>query len=192
MLNKTIEILGLPKAVIKTSGNIVNDLSIGLAKTIGGLSLGLKEVAETAGKTIDNMSKHVAITSTKVFRNVGDLGMNIAKQLGNVVEIIPVLGKPTAYVVKGTGKGVYYVVTSVGNVAGKGLKTIGKLGKEASNVVVFTLVSTSDLTEDLLKEAGLTVKKVSELVNNKKKRRKSKTMKKRKSKKGKKGRKTRK
>jgi hypothetical protein len=118
--------------------------------------------------------------------------MNIAKQLGNVVEIIPVLGKPTAYVVKGTGKGVYYVVTTVGNVAGKGLKTIGKLGKEASNVVVFTLVSTSDLTEDLLKEAGLTVKKVSELVNDKKKRRKSKTMKKRKGKKGKKGRKTRK
>ena len=192
MLNKTIEILGVPKAVIKTSGNIVNDLSVGLAKTIGGLSLGLKEVAETAGKTIDNMSKHVAITSTKVFHNVGDLGMNIAKQLGNVVEIIPVLGKPTAYVVKGTGKGVYYVVTTVGNVTGKGLKTIGKLGKEASNVVVFTLVSTSDLTEDLLKEAGLTVKKVSELVNDKKKRRKHKTMKKRKGKKGKKARKTRK
>lgn len=192
MLNKTVEILGVPKAVIKTSGNIVNDLSVGLAKTIGGLSLGLKEVAETAGKTIDNMSKDVAITSTKVFRNVGDLGMNIAKQLGDVVEIIPILGVPTAYIVKGTGKGVYYVVTTVGNVAGKGLKTIGKLGKEASNVVVFTLVSTSDLTEDLLKEAGLTVKKVSELVNDKKKRRKTKTMKKRKGKKGKKNRKTRK
>jgi len=89
--------------------------------------------------------------------------------LGNVIEIIPILGKPTAFVVKGAGQGVYYVVTSVGDVVGESIKTVGKIGKKASNVVVFTLISASDLTEETIKEAEKTIRKVTQLVNGKKK-----------------------
>lgn len=162
------ELMGLTKSFIKTSGNIVNDLALGLSNVIGGITNGLEIVAGKAGSTIQGMSDDVALVSTKVFKHVGDLGMNVAKGLGNVVEVIPILGRPTAYVVKGTGRGIYYVVTTVGDVAGETLKGVGKIGKRAGDVVVFTIVATSNLTEDTIKRAGKMVQRVTHMVNNRK------------------------
>jgi hypothetical protein len=156
------------KEIVKTSGNIANDIAKGLAKVIGGLSNGLSTVAEQAGNVLNSMSSNLGIASSKVFYRVGDLGKTIANELGEIVAIIPVLGRPTSYIVKGAGKGIYYVVTTVGNIAGEGVKTIGKLGSDVSNVVVFTIVSTSELTQKTLKEAGNVIKRVTYLVNNQK------------------------
>ena len=141
---------------------------MGLSKIIGGLSNGLELVAEKTGNTLKNMSKDLAISSTKVFHRVGDLGLTVSRQLGNVVEIVPILGKPTAFVVKGAGRGVYYVVTTVGNVTGKSIKTVGRIGEQVADIVVFTIVSTSNLTEKTLKETGNVVKRITHLVNGRK------------------------
>ena len=165
------EVVSASKVLVKTSGDIVNDLATGLATVVGGLTNGLEIVAGKTGNTLKKLSHNLAVASTKVFRRVGDLGLNISKHLGKVVEIVPILGIPTAYVVKGAGKGIYYVVTTVGDVTGKSLKTVGNIGEQLSNVVVFTIVSTSNLTEKTLKEAGKIVQKVTHLVNNKKTRR---------------------
>jgi hypothetical protein len=176
-------IVSASKAVVKTSGNIVDDIAKGLANVIGGLSYGLESVAGEAGKMLNSLSTDLAITSTKVVYRAGDLTYTIAKELGTIVAIVPILGKPTSYVVKGTGKGVYYLVTAVGNIAGEGIKTIGRLGTDVSNVVVFTIVSTKDASQKVIREAGNIVKRVTHLVNNKtkgRKTRKSKTRKMRK------------
>jgi hypothetical protein len=174
------------KSVIKTSGNIVDDISKGLANVIGGVSYGLEVVAQGAGKVLSSISNDLAIVSTKVIHRAGDLTYTIAKDLGNIIAIVPILGRPTSYVVKGAGKGVYYLVTTVGNIAGEGIKTVGRLGTDVSNVVVFTIVSTKDVSQKVLREAGDIVKRVTHLVNNKKsnkskkniKRKKRKTMRK--------------
>lgn len=164
---KIKNIVSASKSVIKTSGNIVDDISKGLANVIGGISYGLENVAEQAGKVLSSVSTDLAITSTKVFYRAGDLTYIIAKELGNIIAVVPILGRPTAYVVKGTGKGVFYLVTTVGNIAGEGIKTIGKLGTDVSNVVVFTIVSTKDVSQKVIREAGNIVKRVTHLVNNK-------------------------
>jgi hypothetical protein len=160
------------KSLIKTSGDIVNDIATSLANIIGGVTNGLSSVAGQAGTTLNSISSNLAIVSTKVFYRVGDLGLTIANELGEIIVIIPLLGLPTSYVVKGAGKGIYYVVTTVGNIVGESVKTIGKLGTSLSNVVVFTIVSTSEMTENTIKEAGNVVKRVTYLVNNKKTQRK--------------------
>ncbi len=182
------ETIALTKSVVKTSGNIVNDLVRALSKTIGGVTNGLEIVADGAGKTLNNLSKNLEITSVRVLNRVGNLGLKAAKELGEVVKVVPILGRPTAFVVKGAGRGIYYVVTTVGNVLGKSVGTVGRVGKEASDLLVFTIASTSAATEKTLKEAGKVVSKVAHSLNNNKK---HKTMRK-KSKKGKKSMKKRK
>lgn len=152
----------ISKVVVKTTGNIVNDLTTGLSKVIGGITNGLELVAKATGSTLNNLSKNLEITSVKVLSRVGDLGLSVSKDLGEVIQIVPILGKPSAYVVKGAGRGIYYVVTSVGNVVGKSVRTVGRVGKEASDLVVFTIASTSSATEKTIEEAGNIVKKVSQ------------------------------
>ena len=172
------EVVKVSKAFVRTSGNIVNDLAKGLSKTIGGVTNGLEIVAEGIGSTLNELSKNLEITSAKVVSRVGDLGLTAAKELGDVIKVVPILGQPVAYVVKGTGRGVYYVVTSIGHVLGKGVRSIGRVSREASDLVVFTITSTSSATEKTIEEAGKTVKKVAHsLVNHKKtsKRRKRKS-----------------
>lgn len=175
--------VNISKAFVKTSGNIVNDLAKGMSKVIGGMTNGLEVVAKGAGNTLNHLSKNLEISSAKVVSRVGDLGLKASKELGNVIQVIPILGKPAAYVVKGTGRGVFYVVTSVGNVIGKSVRSVGRVGKEASDLVVFTISSTSALTEKTLEEAGKTVRKVAHSLTNSKKTKKIK--KGRKSRKGK-------
>jgi hypothetical protein len=167
-------ILRASKSVIKTSGNIVDDISKGLSNIIGGVSYGLETVAEGAGKVLNSLSTDLAITSTKVFYRAGDLGLTIANELGDIIAIVPILGRPTSYVVKGAGKGVFYLVTTVGNIAGEGIKTVGKLGSDVSNVVVFTIVSTKDVSQKVIREAGIIVKRITYLVNDNKRKTKTK------------------
>lgn len=179
---KLKNIISASKSVIKTSGNIVDDISKGLANIIGGVSYGLETVAEGAGKVLNSLSSDLAITSTKVFYRAGDLGLTIANELGDIIAIVPILGRPTSYVVKGAGKGVFYLVSTVGNIAGEGIKTVGKLGTDVSNVVVFTIVSTKDVSQKVIREAGDIVKRIAHLVNNNKKIRTKRKLKKRKQK----------
>jgi len=162
------QVFVVSKGLVRTSGNIVNDLAKGLSKVIGGLTNGLELVAKGAGDTLNDMSKNLEITSVDVLSKVGNLGLLVSKELGDVVKIIPILGNPTAYVVKGTGRGVYYVVTTVGNVVGKSIRSVGRVGKEVSDLAVFTIMSTSSATEKTIEEAGDIVKNVAHSLSNKK------------------------
>ena len=176
------ELVSASKHIIKTSGNIANDLAKSLSNVIGGLTNGLEIITKTAGNTLNNLSKKLEITSVKTFKRVGHVGLKVSKELGDVVQVIPILGKPAAYVVKGSGRGVYYVVASVGHVIGKSIRTVGRVTKETSDLVVFTITSSSSATEKALKKSGKIIKNVTKMVNGKKKTKKSKKGKKKRSK----------
>lgn len=160
------ELVSISRSLIQTSGNIVNDLTQGLSKVIGGVSNGLELIAKDAGSTLNNLGKNLQIVSVKVVSRVGDLGLKASKELGHVVEVIPILGRPAAYVIKGAGSGIYYVVTSVGHVVGKSVSSVGKVGKDVTDLVVFTIASTSTATEKTIDEAGKVVKNVAYSLTN--------------------------
>ena len=169
----------LSKSLVRTTGNIASDLATGLANTIGGITNGIEMVAQNVGNALNELSKNLEITSTKIISRVGGLGIKVANDLGKVVKVVPILGQPVAYVVKGSGRGVYYVVTTVGHIVGKGIRTVGKVGHGATDLVVFTIASTSTATEETIKEAGNIVKNVtSSLTNTRNKSNKSKKVKK--------------
>lgn len=161
--------LDIGKSFLRSTGDIGKDLSKGLSKTVGGVTNGLEIIANGAGNTLKNLSKNLGITSVKVVSRLGDFGLKASKSLGDVVSVVPILGKPAAYVIKGSGKGVYYVVTSVGDVLGKSVRSIGRVGKDVSDLVVFTIASTSGATQKTIDEAGKAVKKVADTLSGKNK-----------------------
>lgn len=61
--------------------------------------------------------------------------------MGNVIEIIQILGKPTVFVVKCAGQGVYYVVTSVGDVVGESIKTVELISEYRVFYYFFTILN---------------------------------------------------
>jgi hypothetical protein len=163
------EVVSVVKSAVKTSGDIVKDLADGLVDVIGGFTNGLEVVVNAVGDTLNNVSDKVSIRSVHTIKKVGDFAGDITSKLGNVVKVVPILGHPMAYVVKGSGKGVYYVITTVGHVVGKGVKSVGSVGKGATDLVVFTISTASDVTEKVISEAGETVKNVAHSVVNGKK-----------------------
>ena len=168
-------IIEVPMDVVRSAGNITSDLAAGLGQVVGATTEGVAQVAAAAGSTLDKMSKSLKVASIKVMDSVGEIAPNAASKLGKVVGIVPVLGKPAAYVVKGAGQGVYYVVTSVGAITGQGIRGVGKVGKAASNVVVFTISTTGKTTKKVIDEAGKLVHRVTRDIAGKKR---SKTVKK--------------
>ena len=163
------EVVSVVKSAVKTSGDIVKDLADGLVEVIGGFTNGLEVVVNTVGDTLHTVSDKVAVRSVHTIKKVGDIAGDITNKLGKVVNVVPILGHPMAYVVKGAGKGVYYVITTIGHVVGKGVKTVGVAGKGATDLVVFTVSTASDVTEKVIGEAGETVKNVVHSVVNVKK-----------------------
>jgi hypothetical protein len=174
--------------VIRSAGNITSDIATGLGEIIGSATTGVAMIADAAGSTLDKMSKSLKVASVKVMDSVGEIAPDAASKLGKIVGVVPILGKPAAYVVKGAGKGVYYVVTSVGDITGEGIRGVGKVGKAASDMVVFTIATTGKTTQRVVDEAGKIVHKVTRDIAGKKHRktaRKSKTKKMKSTKRGK-------
>lgn len=164
-MNSTRKIAKIPSRVLKTTGNIVKDLTFGLSNTIGGTTNGLEIIVNEVGNILKTTSKNIESVSTQVFPKIGNLTLQTSKGLGNIVKIVPLIGKLMAYIISGSGKGVYHVVISVGNLVGNTAKTVGKMSKETTDLIVFTMSTTSDLTEKLIKQVGKTINKI---VNNKK------------------------
>lgn len=180
-------IVELPMDVIRSTGNITSDIATGLGEIIGSATTGVAMIADAAGTTLDKMSKSLKVASVKVMDSVGEIAPDAASKLGKIVGVVPILGKPAAYVVKGAGKGVYYVVTSVGDITGEGIRGVGKVGKAASDMVVFTIATTGKTTQKVVDEAGKIVHKVTRDIAGKKHR---KTARKSQTKKGKKAKKS--
>ena len=104
--------------------------------------------------------------SESIAEGVGDVSMTVAEGLGKIVKEIPVVGRPSAFLVKGTGKGVYYVVLSLSDIVGYVGKTIGKTVKTTGKVIVFTLTSGTDISTETIMDANKVVKNVLDRVKN--------------------------
>ena len=188
------DIVELPMDVIRSAGDVTGDIAFGMAQIIGSTTAAIAEVAKAAGSMLGKMSKSLKVASVKVMDSVGEIAPKAASKLGKIVGVVPILGKPAAYVVKGAGKGVYYVVTSVGDITGAGIRGVGKVGKAASDMVVFTIATTGQTTQKIIDEAGEMIHNVTRDIAGKPARKtanKSKTKKAKKAKKSGKGKGTR-
>ena len=78
----------------------------------------------------------------------GGTARSIGEGLGKVVGVIPLLGKPSAYIVENAGKGIHYVVVGLGDVVGETAARVGTAAGDVGNLVVFTLASAHAALDD--------------------------------------------
>ena len=128
--------------MLSFTGDLLNDLLTIVVRAIGTVSSVGEIGVDTIGKSARSMGTDVLkVRTTQLFRGVGGTAQSIGEGLGKVVGMVPLLGKPTAYIVENVGKGVHYVVVRVGDALGDAAARVGNATGDVGNLVVFTLAS---------------------------------------------------
>ena len=148
------------RVVFETTNSLIGDLAQALNLSLQGVGQSLEAIFNSVGNAADGLGQGVKVVSHNVASGVGRPVKSIANELGNIVKNVPLVGKPTAYLVKGTGQGVHYVVVSIGDIVGTAGEQVGRVGKTASGVVVFTLVAGRKSATGLVKETNRLVNSV--------------------------------
>jgi hypothetical protein len=143
-----------------TTEKLVSDISLGVLETLKGVTGGVGNVIINISDIISKLGKNISIASKTVSYGVGNVSKEVANDLGNVIKRIPLIGGASAYIVKGSGKGVYFIVMTVADIIDKMTKIVGKTAKTSCNVIVFTLVQAEDLTEDVILKSNKVVSNV--------------------------------
>ena len=159
-LKKTVNITS------NTAEKLVSDLSFGVLDVLKGVTGGVSNAILAIVNIIDNLGENVSIISKTAASGVGNVSKEVANGLGKVIKRIPLVGGASAYVVKGSGKGIYFVVMTVADVVDTMTKVIGKTAKTSGKVVVFTLGKGEELTEDIVVKSNKLVSNVLSNVKN--------------------------
>ena len=140
--------------IIDTSSNLINKSISAITSGLHGISKGTGDFISVIGETAQDLGTNIRIVSNDTAKGVGNIAKELANTLGRQVKPVPILGQPSAYLVKAGGRGIYYLVVSVSDVAGLVVNTLGKTTKKASDVVVFTLTTSSDLVSNRVSAAS--------------------------------------
>ena len=153
----------LTQAVDFTS-DVVQEVVHALTSIAGGLVYGANTIIDTAGDVTNQFGELFDLYATQVFKGAGDVVKTISDQLGRVLRVVPLVGGGMAYVVEGAGGGVYHVLVAVGTLGSRAVKRTGKVVKQSTDLVVYTLTmgdgvvkDTADETNDLVKRLAKTI-----------------------------------
>jgi hypothetical protein len=148
-----------------TTGNVVSDVLVSILKVITTLSAGAEQMLSTLSNIVQGLGNDVKVVAHHTASGVGNLAMTIAEGLGDIVERVPIAGKPSAFIVKKAGTGIHYVVLTVSDLVGTVGKTAGKGVKAGTKVIVFTLGQGAELSGTVLAESNRMVQSVLDKVN---------------------------
>lgn len=151
--------------ITTTTGNVVSDVLMSLLKIVTHLSSGAEQLLSTLGTTVQGLGTDIKIVAHHTAAGAGNLAMTVAEGLGDIIERVPLAGKPSAFIVKKAGSGLYYVVLTISDLVGTASKTAGKGLKAGTKVVVFTLGQGEQLTGTVLSESNRIVQSVLDKVN---------------------------
>lgn len=151
--------------ITSTTGNVVSDVLMSLLKVITNLTSGAEALLTKIGSTVSGLGQDVKVVAHHTASGAGNLAETVAEGLGDVIERIPLAGKPSAFLVRKAGTGVHYLVLTLSDLVGTVGKTAGKGVKSGANVVVFTLGQGRELSATVLNESNRMVKSVLTKVN---------------------------
>jgi hypothetical protein len=151
--------------VTSTTGNVISDVLLSVLKVITKLSTGAEQMLSTLGNVVQGLGNDVKIVTHHTASGVGNVALTVAEGLGDIVERVPLAGKPSAFIVKKAGTGIHYIVLTVSDLIGSVGKTAGKGVKSGAKVIVFTLGQGSELSANVLTESNRIVQSVLDKVN---------------------------
>ncbi len=149
----------------KTTGNVVSDVLTGLLNAITTTASGVEHFVDALGKAVAGLGSDIKIVAHHTASGAGNFAETIANGLGDIIEKIPIAGKPAGFVVSKAGTSIKYIVVSVSDIVGGVSTTAGKGIKAGTKVIVYTLGQGQKLTGTAVKESNKLVGSVLGRVN---------------------------
>ena len=149
----------------KTTGDVVGDILTGMLNAITTTTSGVEHFVAALGKAVAGLGSDIKVVAHHTATGAGNLAETVANGLGDVIEKIPVAGKPVGFLVSKAGTGIKYLVVSVSDLVGGVSTTSGKGIKAGSKIIVYTLGQGQQLTGTVVKESNKLVGSVLSRVN---------------------------
>ena len=149
----------------ETTGDVVSDVLTGFLKVITTTATGVENFVAALGKAVAGLGSDLKVVAHHTATGAGNFAETVANGLGDIIEKIPIAGKPVGFVVSTTGTGIKYIVVSVSDLVGGVSTTAGKGIKAGSKVIVYTLGQGQKLTGTAVKESNKLVGSVLGRVN---------------------------
>ena len=135
------------KAVDFTS-EVLQEVVNVLTNVVDGIVYSANTIVDGVGRATESTSRLFDIYATQVFHGAGNACKYVANQLGNVIRKIPGVGNGMAYIVESAGGGVYHVIVAVGDNTCHAVKRSGQVVKQSTDLVVYTLTTSGEYTND--------------------------------------------
>jgi hypothetical protein len=138
----------------KTTGDVVSDVLTGMLKAITTTTTGVEHFVAALGKVVAGLGADIKVVAHHTATGAGNFAETVANGLGDVIEKIPVAGKPIGFVVSKAGTSIKYLVVSVSDLVGGVSTSAGKGIKAGSKVIVYTLGQGQQLTGTVVQESN--------------------------------------
>lgn len=154
----------LTQAVDFTS-DVAQEVVHALSTIASGLVYGANTAVNTVGDITNQFGEFFDLYATQVFKGAGNVVKSISDQLGSVLRVVPLVGGGMAYVVEGAGGGVYHVLVEVGALGSKVVKRTGRIVKQSTDLVVYTLTMGDGVVKDATHETSDLVKRLAKTIS---------------------------
>ena len=136
-------------AVLRFTGSVMNDVLSAAMQGIAIITESIETIAQKSGAAAENLGTDVLqVRATQVFDGLGSSAHRVGKALGDVISTVPLVGGPTAYVVRSVDKGVHYIVVKAGELTGTITSRVGQTVRQVGDIVVFTVATVQSSIED--------------------------------------------
>ena len=149
------------------TSDVVHEVVHALSTIAGGVVYSANTVVDTAGDITNQFGELFDLYATQVFKGAGDVVKTISDELGRVLRVVPLVGGGMAYVVEGAGGGVYHVLVAVGTLGSRAVKRTGKVVKQSTDLVVYTLTMGDGVVKDTVEEANDLVTRLAKTISGK-------------------------
>lgn len=149
------------------TSDVVHEVVHALSTIAGGVVYSANTVVDTAGDITNQFGELFDLYATQVFKGAGDVVKTISDELGRVLRVVPLVGGGMAYVVEGAGGGVYHVLVAVGTLSSRAVKRTGKVVKQSTDLVVYTLTMGDGVVKDTVEEANDLVTRLAKTISGK-------------------------
>ena len=137
------------RTIFNNISNTTSKLTKGITTSVISLSTAVQNIVKLIGKSANNLSLDINIKLDSMIGSLGKFTNKSVKRLGKQIKKVPILGNGVATLVKGTERGVFYIVLTIKDASKIIGRTAGNLVNKSSKIIVVTLKSTNNIIDDL-------------------------------------------
>lgn len=135
---------------VEFTNSTIENFTNTVLDVVTGVIDGTGKLTHTTADIIDTLVHDVAGEHTaQFFKGMGHIAKQLCDELGGVVEHVPLVGAPGAYVVYRAGDAVCHVIVSVGSITNSTARRTGAVVKKGGDLIVFTLAAANEVLKEV-------------------------------------------